>query len=121
MVSAASALQAAQLGVVGAAADDVDDLAVLDADVGVVALRARAVDDGATGDLEVEHESPPSLFGVAMGWLAEDGGRETGGRPVSAAHYATPRSVNSEGIRGDVERILLPRRGPDCVRRNRCT
>ena len=59
----------AQLRVAGAAAHHVDDLAVLDADVGLVALGARAVDDGATGDLEVEHEFPPSLCGVAMGWL----------------------------------------------------
>ena len=92
---------AAHRRIVGAAADHVDDLAVLDADVGLVALGTRAVDDSATGDLEVEHEFPPSLFGVAMGWLAEAGGRETGGRPASADHYATPRTVNSEGIRRD--------------------
>ena len=91
---------AAHLRVVGTAADNVDDLAVLDANVGTVALGASAVDNSSTGDLEVEHESPPSLFGVAMGWLAGDGGRETGVRPVSVAHYATPRSVNSEGLRG---------------------
>jgi hypothetical protein len=40
----------------GATPDDVDDHAVLDADVGPIALRAGAVDDSATGDLEVEHE-----------------------------------------------------------------
>ncbi|CAG7209929.1 hypothetical protein PICSAR30_03446 [Mycobacterium avium subsp. paratuberculosis] len=48
--------QAAGLGAVGA--DDVDDLAVPDADVGAIALRARPVDDGSAGDFQVEHETP---------------------------------------------------------------
>src|SRR5262249_36809028 len=48
---------AGQLRVVGAAADDVDNHAVLDADVSAVALGARAVDDSATGDLQVKHET----------------------------------------------------------------
>jgi hypothetical protein len=46
----------AHFGVAGSAADDVDDHAVLDADVGAEAIRTGAVDDSATGDLEVEHE-----------------------------------------------------------------
>ena len=49
-------LRGARLGVVGAPAYNVDDHAVLDADVGPVALRARAVHDSATDDLQVEHE-----------------------------------------------------------------
>jgi hypothetical protein len=40
-----------ELRVVGAAADDVDDQAILDADVGAKAICAGAVDDSATGDL----------------------------------------------------------------------
>ncbi len=44
-----------QLGIAGAATDHVDDLAGLDADVGLVALRSRSVHDCATGDLQVEH------------------------------------------------------------------
>ena len=52
-------LQAGHLRVVGAAADNVGDHAVLDADIRLIALRAGSVDDGATGDLQVEHESPP--------------------------------------------------------------
>ena len=35
---------------------NLDDLAVLDADVGGEAVRTGAVDDGSTGDLEIEHD-----------------------------------------------------------------
>jgi hypothetical protein len=83
----------AHLGVIGTAADNVDDLAILDADVGAVALGTRSVDNSATGDLQIEHECPPSLFGVAMGWLAGAGGREAGVRPASveSLRYASER------------------------------
>jgi hypothetical protein len=47
---------AGQRRVVRAAADNVDDFAVLDADVGAIAFRARAVHNGATDDFQVEHE-----------------------------------------------------------------
>jgi hypothetical protein len=83
----------AHLGVIGTAADNVDDLAILDTDVGAVALGTRAVDNSSTGDLQIEHECPPSLFGVAMGWLAGAGGREAGVRPASveSLRYASER------------------------------
>src|SRR5262249_42841996 len=48
----------AQLWVVGAAADDVDDPAVLDADVGAEALGAGTVDNGAARDFQVVHDYP---------------------------------------------------------------
>ncbi len=38
------------------AAPNLDDLAVLDGDVGVESVRAGAVDDGATGDFQIEHD-----------------------------------------------------------------
>src|ERR1700741_4964567 len=44
------------LVVAGATADNVDDGAVLDGDIRSITLRARAVHDGATDDLQVEHE-----------------------------------------------------------------
>ena len=53
MVSAAFS---GQLRVVGTTSDDVDDRAVLDADVSAEALGARAVDDGATDDFQVVHD-----------------------------------------------------------------
>jgi hypothetical protein len=62
---------AGHLRVVGTAPDNVDDLAILDADVSLVALRAGAVDDSATNDLQVEHE------GLSLSPWAVDARRAT--------------------------------------------
>ena len=54
-------------------APNLDDLAVLDGDVGVVSVRAGSVDDGSTGDFQVEHDYS---LGCAAGWLQWNSSRE---------------------------------------------
>ena len=47
-------------------APNLDDHAVFHGDVGVVSVHAGSIDDGATGDFEIEHDYS---LGRAAGWL----------------------------------------------------